>query len=154
MNKKNIIGIFILVIFSLGLFGYILKPSSHTSYNEGSVFLNNEEVRVRVARTEEDRRRGLMFESALKDGTGVLFVFEDKKARSFWNKNTYVPLDVIWIDNDEVAGISHLPPNKDGGNLVTVDSQVSVNYVLEVPYGFAQEHAIFKGTKVRYAINF
>jgi len=154
MNRKNIIGIFILIILSLGLFGYIAKSRPHPSYNEGSIFLNNKEVRVRVAITEEDQRKGLMFENSLKEGTGMLFIFGERKMRSFWNKNTYVPLDVIWIDNDEVVGISHLPSNGDGGNLVTVDSGVPVNYVLEVPYGFAQRHTISMGAKVRYKINF
>ena len=55
-------------------------------------------VRVEEALTPKQRTRGLMYRSELKRGTGMWFVFEQDKPRSFWMRNTQIPLDIVYIN--------------------------------------------------------
>ena len=64
-------------------------------------------VRVEEALTPKQRTRGLMYRSELKRGTGMWFVFEQDKPRSFWMRNTQIPLDIVYINGygfPEVTG--------------------------------------------------
>jgi len=55
-------------------------------------------VLAEVARTSEERAEGLMYREEVAEGTGMLFVFPDSQVRSFWMANTYVALDIGYMD--------------------------------------------------------
>ncbi|NBV42245.1 DUF192 domain-containing protein, partial [bacterium] len=55
---------------------------------------------VEVARTEQEQEVGLMYRRSLPKNHGMLFVFNQDKPHSFWMKNTYLALDMIWIDRN------------------------------------------------------
>jgi len=63
---------------------------------------------------------------------GMVFIFPDKKKRSFWNKNTYLDLDIYWLDNDKVVDKSFLPSVKKSKKIIIVNSDVPVNKVIEL----------------------
>ena len=64
-------------------------------------------VRVEVARTMEQRTRGLMFRERLDADAGMIFLFENDDDHTFWMKNTPLPLDMIFITKDlVVAGVA------------------------------------------------
>ena len=73
-----------------------------TQSNDISVITSQESVNVSVeiADTESERREGLMYRRNLEIDKGMLFVFPDEAPRSFWMKNTYVPLDTVLIDSE------------------------------------------------------
>jgi len=104
-------------------------------------------VAVEVARTDDELERGLMFRERLAPGAGMLFVFGDSSDHSFWMKNTLIPLDMIFIDEGgTVAGIVERAEP-----LTLTERRIGKpsRWVLEVAGGFAAEHGIRAGDRVR-----
>jgi uncharacterized protein len=86
-----------------------------------------------LALTSAQREQGLMYRKELKDGEGMLFVFERDQVLSFWMKNTIVPLSIAYISHDgKILEIYDMQPQ----NLDPVHSSRSVRYALEVPQGW------------------
>jgi uncharacterized membrane protein (UPF0127 family) len=67
---------------------------------EPSVVLNGQRFTVELAETQEKQALGLMFRDSLPDSHGMLFVFPAESLRSFYMKNTRIPLDIIYFDED------------------------------------------------------
>jgi uncharacterized membrane protein (UPF0127 family) len=105
-------------------------------------------VQVEVARTADEQRRGLMFREHLDADAGMLFVYDRAQPLTFWMRNTYIPLDMIFIKDDlTVLGVvENAEPQTDTSRSVPGLSQ----YVLEVNAGYAREHGIGAGTRVRF----
>jgi uncharacterized membrane protein (UPF0127 family) len=105
-------------------------------------------VRVELARTPAERQRGLMHRKELGADDGMLFLFEGPQQLSFWMRNTYVPLDMIFIESSmRVLGIvENAEPLTETPRAVPGLSQ----YVLEVNAGFSRQHGLGPGTKVRF----
>lgn len=68
----------------------------------------------------------------LKNADGMIFIFPDKKTRTFWNKNTYLNLDVYWLDDEKVVGKSFLPSILKSKEIITINSSGKVNKVIEL----------------------
>mgnify|MGYP001628044533 CR=1 FL=1 len=106
------------------------------------------EVRVEVADTPAARQRGLMFRRHMPRDAGMLFVFPHAEPQSFWMRNTFIALDILFIGADRrVVGISEdATPLTDDARAVDAPAR----YVLEVHAGFARAHGITTGTPVRF----
>lgn len=104
-------------------------------------------VDVEVADDNQERAKGLMGRESL-DG-GMLFVFEEEAQRTFWMKDTLIPLDMIFVGADFVVDEvkSNVPPCKIE-DCPTYPSQMPAKYVIEVNGGFAFENKIVKGTTI------
>lgn len=102
-------------------------------------------VLVEVARTPEERSRGLMQRESLPTTSGMLFVFEEENVYGFWMKNTLIPLDAIWLDANGVVVdvITMYPCQKDPCKVYTPSG--SALYVLEINAGLAQQWNIVRG---------
>ena len=103
-------------------------------------------IPVELATTHAQRQQGLMYRRDLKKGTGMLFIFEQQRVHRFWMKNTYIPLDMIFIGEDmTIAGIVHrATPETETARFVERPSR----YVLEVNGGFAKAKGITPGDRV------
>jgi uncharacterized protein len=101
---------------------------------------------VELAVTDEQRARGLMFRKELPDGQGMLFDFKLEQEVGFWMKNTYIPLDMIFIRAD--GTIRRIAANTEPLSERTVASGGAVRYVLEVIGGTAKKLGIEPGDKV------
>jgi uncharacterized membrane protein (UPF0127 family) len=119
-------------------------PKVHLTGADGKVHT----VTVEVVRTGKELERGLMYRRHLDPDAGMLFLMGEEKVQTFWMKNTYLPLDMIFIQKDMVvAGVyENAPPQT--LDLRYVDKPSS--YVLEVNAFWAREHGIGAGAKVRY----
>lgn len=110
------------------------------------LFLGGREVSVELALTQEARARGLMYRRTLDDGTGMLFVFPDEAYRSFWMKNTYVPLSIAFLDARwRIVSMHDMQPLDE----TTVRSALPARFALEVPQGWFRRNGIGPGVVVR-----
>jgi uncharacterized protein len=105
-------------------------------------------VRVEVVRRPEEKAQGLMFRRQLDPDAGMLFVYSTEDIHPFWMKNTYLPLDMIFIDaNHRIAGVvEKAEPLTETNRSVDAPSL----YVLEVNGGFVKQNAIPLGAAVRF----
>jgi uncharacterized membrane protein (UPF0127 family) len=103
-------------------------------------------VRVEIAATPSARTQGLMYRTALAEGEGMLFVFDETKDHGFWMKNTFIPLDMIFIDEGLLVAGVHA--NAVPQSTQTVSIGRASRYVLEVPGGWAARHGVVTGSRV------
>jgi uncharacterized membrane protein (UPF0127 family) len=103
------------------------------------------EITVEIARTDEERGKGLMFRKNLPDGEGMLFVFDRDQQLSFWMKNTVIPLSIAFISSDGyILEIKDMQPN----DLNSLRSSRSVRYALEVPQGWFDRVNVKAGDRI------
>jgi len=105
-------------------------------------------VTVELARTDEERARGMMHRRELGPEAGMLFLFSECEQRAFWMKNTLLSLDMLFIDDGgRVVGlIERAEPLTTSPR----DPGVPSRYVLEVNGGWAARHGVRPGDLVRF----
>lgn len=92
------------------------------------VTVGNKEFTVEVAETEEEKRKGLQGRKSLDKDAGMLFIYDKPQTVGMWMKDTHIPLDIIFInDDEEVVSIYKGPPLDE-----TIAEEDDVKYVLEV----------------------
>jgi uncharacterized protein len=121
-----------------------LQPLEIASKNGVHVFA------VEMASTPEEQAKGLMFRRQLPEGQGMLFDFHKEQPTSFWMKNTYIPLDMIFIRGD--GRILRIAENTVPLSETLVPSGGPVRAVLEVIGGTAKKLGIAPGDRVGHAI--
>jgi len=94
--------------------------------------LENKVYLLTEAKTPEEWQKGLMFVKKPVDYDGMIFIFPDKQIRSFWNKNTFVDLDVYWLKDDKIVGKDKLESIKKTKNIKIIQSTLPVNKVIEI----------------------
>lgn len=127
--KKILIGIIILLVLVFFYFSFN-KKSPFTEYK-----LNNKTYKLLTAKNSAEWQKGLMFyknKKDLKGADGMIFIFPDKEIRSFWNKNTYLDLNLYWLDEDKITGRSFLPSILKSKEIITVNSGKKINKVVEI----------------------
>ncbi|MCX8021875.1 MAG: DUF192 domain-containing protein [Syntrophorhabdaceae bacterium] len=104
---------------------------------------------VELATTPEEHARGLMFRRSLCDSCGMLFIFEGEELRSFWMKNTYIPLDMIFIDAH--LKVVHIEKNAKPLDERPIPSVKPSKYVLEIKGGKTKKCGITVGGAVKFS---
>jgi uncharacterized membrane protein (UPF0127 family) len=105
---------------------------------------------IELAATDEARSRGLMFRKELPQGRGMLFDFYTEQPVAFWMRNTYIPLDMIFIRAD--GRIARIAENTEPLSERLVPSGTPVRAVLEVIGGTARALGIAPGDVVAHPI--
>lgn len=102
---------------------------------------------MRIADTDALRAQGLQHIESLNEDDGMLFLFEGKPVvEHFWNKNTLIHLNVIWVRDDIIIGVDELFPEPTNG-IMFANSPERVNAVLEIPATAGRE-GITPGTRI------
>ena len=104
---------------------------------------------VDVVDTPESRAQGLMFVTELADDAGMLFDFKEQREVSFWMRNTFIPLDMIFVGTDGVVKTIHV--NARPQDPTSISSQVPVQFVLEIPGGRSVEIGLKPGDTMEHA---
>ena len=115
---------------------------------EVSIYNKNITFNVEVAKTIEERRTGLMYRKKLLNNEGMLFIFPREKIIQLWMKNTYIPLDVIFISKNKV--IVDIKKNMEKLSETLVKSKVKSRYALEFNAGLINKLDIKIGDKVLF----
>lgn len=102
---------------------------------------------VEVAATGPERQRGLMCRETMEPAAGMLFIFENERALSFWMRNTLLPLDIIYFDaaGRFVSVQARAAPLDETG----LPSAGPAKYVLEINGGLAQMTNLGPGSTLR-----
>ena len=132
------------------IFNFFLV-SFYTFSNEKidvSIYNKNITFNVEVAKTIEERRIGLMYRKNLLNNEGMLFIFPREKIIQLWMKNTYIPLDVIFISENKV--IVDIKKNMEKLSETIVKSKVKSRYALEFNAGLVDKLDIEIGDKVLF----
>ena len=106
--------------------------------------------RSEVASTFEAQQRGMMFRTEMADDEGMIFPSDPPSARSFWMKNTPIPLDIIFVGTD--GRISNIAANTPPYSLDSVASVGLTSAVFEIRGGLAEELGIQAGDEVSYVL--
>jgi len=107
---------------------------------------NVKKLRVEIADTNDKREKGLMFRKSMPDDQGMLFKFPQKRRLSFWMKNTYIPLDIAFLDAD---GYIQQISKMDALSSRSIMSDSPCQYALEVNQGWFDKHGVGTGQKVK-----
>ena len=103
---------------------------------------------VEVVDTPETRAQGLMYRQELADDAGMLFDFREERPVSFWMRNTYIPLDMLFIEAD--GTILNIHVNARPHDTTSIPSDGPVQFVLEIPGGRSDELGIAAGDMVEH----
>ena len=105
---------------------------------------------VELAINDADRQKGLMFRKELPEGQGILFDFKQDQDVSMWMRNTYIPLDMLFITSD--GRIRRIAENTTPLSERTIPSGGPVRGVLEVIGGTAKKLGIAAGDRVAHPL--
>ena len=134
MDKKIIL-IFIILFFLLKI-------------NKKEHFIN-----ARIAKTNQEIQKGLMYiKEPLPKNEGMIFFLPYRNKHSFWMKNTYIPLDIIFIDKTEKKNYFKIIGfNKNRKPLEEISMGIGkpTDYVLEMNGGWLDKNKIKKGDIIK-----
>lgn len=137
---------------ALAVIGLVSMPLAACS-DESKLILHTGEAShtftVELVDTPETRAQGLMYRQELADDAGMLFDFLEERQVSFWMRNTYIPLDMIFIGADGEVKTIHV--NARPHDPTSIPSQVPVQFVLEIPGGRSVELGLEPGDRVEHA---
>tara|TARA_B100001964_G_C13977521_1_gene484699 strand:- start:275 stop:661 length:387 start_codon:yes stop_codon:yes gene_type:complete len=121
------------------------------SYIEG--FDNYEKININIHiifkyifKTSQELAKGLMFQRNLPKDEGALFIMKENKIQKFWMKNTFIPLDMIFLDiNKKIIGFRE---NAIPHDLTSYSIDKPSKYVIEVNAGFVDRHNLQIGDNI------
>nr|WP_136252558.1 DUF192 domain-containing protein [Ningiella ruwaisensis] len=123
-----------------------VAQSANTVETVNLVFSNDVSIDVELADEAHERQLGLMYRREMCEDCGMLFKFDRVQTGSIWMKNTYIPLDLAYINAfGKIVDIKALEPH----DLTSVTSSVPVLYALEMNQGWFEKNSIKVGDKVK-----
>lgn len=102
---------------------------------------------VETARTPAEHQAGLSGRNTLPEDSGMLFLFESPDIYPFWMKDTRIPLDIIWLRNNQVVEMTSLNPESNG-TTPSHNPAALADSVLELPQGKASTYNIQLGSRL------
>ena len=128
---------------------FLLLPLN--SFSEEAVVFSEKfsDLLVKVAKTEEDKKKGLMFVNKLSQTNGLLLLYKKPKIVKIWMHNTRIPLDIIFINNQKKVIL--IRKGKPFSKKI-ISSITPVVGVLEIPEGCAKKLHIKVGDKTSWRI--
>jgi uncharacterized membrane protein (UPF0127 family) len=140
MNKSDRLALVFIVILTV-----LTISSCGTSRKNAVLNINGRPLYIEIARTREQRQRGLMYRQELEWNRGMLFVFKSEQHLSFWMKDTVIPLSIAFLDDEgRVVDLYDMEPR----SLTPVRSTQKCRYAIEASRGFFREAGLSVGDRV------
>lgn len=141
LGHKLAVGVGLIVVIIVVTFAIKSQNADST------VVINSHKINIEIATTSQEKARGLCCRDSLPENSGMLFVYDTPGLYSFWMKDTQVPLDMYWINEDKkIVHIEHnVSPDSYPRQYV---SENPAKYILETNAGYARRHGISVGNKV------
>ncbi len=112
------------------------------------LYINGKEIWVEVAKTPNERAKGLMGRKRLGRDEGMFFIFEAEGYHSFWMKDTLIPLSIAFIDKEgRIVRITDMKPQ----TLESHHPPIPILYALEMKKGWFSAHGIKVGDILRFS---
>ncbi len=142
--KKSLLALVALLLLSV--------IAACSDENRATIITSNGPVsfKVELAKTQSERARGLMFRQKLADDAGMLFDFGEEREVAFWMRNTFIPLDMIFIAAN--GTIKSIHANARPQDSTAIPSQFPVRFVLEIPGGRAAAAGIKVGDRLEHPL--
>ena len=140
-------------IFSFLFFAFLFFSNNAQSNEISKVVIQNENsssisILAEVMITESQQARGMMYRKSLDKDKGMLFLFNEPKRAVFWMKNTYIPLDLIFIKKG--GGIDSIHENLEPLSTKKIKSRNDVIAVLEISGGQVKINKINLDSKILF----
>jgi len=148
-NLTTIFFVIVLVIFAVLLIYLYANKNSIENIN---ISIKNQTFYLQKAVTINEKEKGLMNIEKLEEYNGMIFIFDDEQPRSFWMKNTLIPLDQIFINKNKVVVdiIHNFRP------CISYDCPSYLSkpamYVIEINAGLAEKLELKEGDEIEFEI--
>ena len=130
------------------------KPSSLEDLGNRDITLpRGQVIRVETMMDPKDMLRGMMFRTSLAPDRGMLFVHVKPGLFGYWMYQTYIPLDIVWMDSSKhiVEIVPNAPPCKtEASKCLHFGGTQAAQYVLELAAGMAQKYGLRVGDEVSF----
>ncbi|MFA5812108.1 MAG: DUF192 domain-containing protein [bacterium] len=113
----------------------------------GTIVVGSTPFSVEIAETEQQKEKGLMGRESLPESAGMWFVFDQPVSDNFWMKDTTIPLDMIFVD--ENLRVIYIAANTVPGSTEMIKAPSPYQYVLEVNAGVAAKSNIKVGDQIQ-----
>ena len=111
-----------------------------------TIYINTHPFNLYIALTEHEIQKGLMFVKELKETSGMIFIFDKPQVNKFWMKNTFIPLDILFInENCEIVHIHKCAKPLDE---TPISSKIPVKYIIELNCGIVDTYNIKIGDTI------
>lgn len=126
---------------------YMFKKDGELTFTDS---LNNTKAKIdiQIANTEFDRQLGLMYRKQMDEDKGMLFIFPVEENQSFWMHETYIPLDMVFVNASKKIVTIHR--NTQTLSDQSYPSTAPAKYVIEVNGGYCLKHNINVGDKINF----
>ncbi len=142
----------IIFLFTISLLAFETKNNKacaeENKLPNGIAYITNKEGRkikfdIEIAKTEDEKANGLMFRKKMAKNSGMLFLFDEPEIIKMWMKNTYIALDMLFIDDKgHVVKIAH---NTTPMSTKVISSEVRIVAVLEINAMLSDQLSIKEG---------
>ena len=103
---------------------------------------------IEIADNDYERETGLMYRQSMKENQGMLFIFKESRPRYFYMKNTHIPLDIIYLDdNYRIVSFQKSAKPMDES---TLPSNADAKYVLEINAGLSNTWGLKVGDSISF----
>jgi len=150
-SKSRVIILF-LACAALAAFYFVNSANKVKSpgreWKKGTVTIKDQTVDVYLAQTAAERETGLSAFTGIKSDQGMLFIFGNAEKPSFWMKDMKFPIDIIWINNNQIVDITKNLPVQYDPDLTKYYPNADIDRALEVNAGWIDKNNIKVGDKI------
>ena len=171
MKTKRVNTIFIIAVLAIATIvvvfiannkgsnlNFITNDTAPSFKKEGElIFLNKvgndtlAVIDIEIADTDQKTSQGLMYRSSMSENAGMLFFMDRERIQGFWMKNTYIPLDMIFVNSKKEIVTIH--PNTTPMLESSYHSTKPALYVVEVNAGFCHKNNIHEQDRIDFTID-